>query len=197
MVGDGAWEVARQSHRTHQSAQIAAAALALVIDGGAGALTMAGIAEAAGVSRPTLYRYYRDLDAVLAGIADLVTTGDEALADLVGSQDDPGAAFATLAQAIAAEHDHRHLDVDALATLLPPDARAVLDAHTSHIQGLMVEVLRRGVADGTFVQEVDPDTDAPLLLGLLAAADPSDPSRAVALATRIIRQPATTEGAMP
>jgi len=146
---------------------------------------MAAVAREAGVSRQTLYRYYGDVDAVLVGIAELVAAHDEDFERLVAEQPDPGSQLDFVARTITgtghAEHSAR-----ALAALLPPEGRDVLSQHEARVHRLVGNVLRHGIDDGSFRNDLDPEADPPLIVGLLAAADPDQPERALALVQRLV-----------
>jgi AcrR family transcriptional regulator len=183
-MGDS-WTHARLQHRTDQGRAIAAAALGLLTERGAGALSMAAVAEAADVSRPTLYRYYGDIDAVLAGVADLVASHDDLVADAVGREPDPAARLDLLLGMVAGAVDHGTATT-ALRAALPPAAREVLSSHENRIRGLLAQTLADGGDSGAFRRDLSPEADARLILGLALAADPEDAHRAIALVHRLV-----------
>ncbi len=186
------WTHARLQHRSEQGQAIATAALGLLTDRGAGALSMAAIAEAASVSRPTLYRYYRDLDAVLAGIADLVASHDDLVEEATRGEPDPPARLDLLLGVVAGAVDHAAA-ATALRAALPPAAREVLVRHENRIRRLLVQTLTDGVDSGAFRRDLSPAADARLILGLVLAADPGDAPRAIALVHRLV-DPTPQEG---
>lgn len=59
------WDHAVDEHRSAQREAIGAAAWALARQHGPFAVTMSQVADAAGVSRPTLYKYFPDVEAML------------------------------------------------------------------------------------------------------------------------------------
>lgn len=179
------WRRARLGHRDHQAASIAASALELISQHGAPALTMAAIAKAADVSRQTLYRYYQDIDAVLVGIAQLVASYDEHFELLVAEEPNTRSQFDLIAGAAAGGGRHQH-SAAALAAVLPPEGRDILTQHETRAARLLGTVLRRGIEDGSFRDDLDPETDPALILGLLAAADPDEPGRALALTRQLV-----------
>ena len=179
------WEDTRGAHRGRQAASIAASALSLVTEHGASALSMAAIADVAEVSRQTLYRYYRDVDAVLVGIAELVTSHDEAFAELISEQPDPRSQLDLIASTASGD-DHGDQNAAALLAVLPPAGREVIAQHHARACDLLSDVLQSGIDDGSFRRDLRPSTDAPLLLGLLAAADPSKSERAISLIHQLV-----------
>lgn len=179
------WHQTRLAHRDHQAAAIAASALSLITEHGAPALTMAAIAKAADVSRQTLYRYYRDVDAVLVGVAELVAAHDEEFEQLVAREPNPRSQFDLIARTVAGAGHGEHTAA-ALVALLPPEGRDVLTRHQTRVHRLLSDVLGRGVDEGSFRTDVDLVTDPPLILGLLAAADADEAQRAILLAHRLV-----------
>lgn len=180
------WKQARLDHRIQQSEAIAGAALSLVFEHGASALTMAAIATAADISRQTLYRYYPDIDAVLVGIAELITSHDDDFESQVHEHSDPVSQLDVIVQTVAHAGGHDTSESAALRATLPPQARELLDRHEKRIIRILVNVLKTGIEDGVFRNDVDPSTDAPLILGLATAADPANPDRAIDLVHRMV-----------
>lgn len=179
------WKHTRLDHRTRQAASIAASALSLLIENGAPALTMAAIANHAEISRQTLYRYYQDVDAVLVGVAELVTSHDEAFAQLVGEQPDPNAQLDLIINT-ATSDDHANHDTGALLAVLPPAGREIVAQHEARSSDLLAKVLQNGIDRGSFRHDLRPETDAPLILGLLTAAKPSAAERAGSLVLQLV-----------
>lgn len=179
------WERTRHDHRIRQSDAIAGAALSLLLERGASALTMAAIANAADISRQTLYRYYPDVDAVLVGIAELIASHDDHLEIQVRAQPDPAAQLDALLRTVTDAGGHDNPEAATLATL-PPEAREVLARHEHRVTRLLIDVLQTGIDQGVVRADLEPSRDAPLILGLASAADPADRGRAIALVHRII-----------
>lgn len=180
------WERARLDHRAQQSEAIAGAALSLMLERGASALTMAAIATASGVSRQTLYRYYSDVDAVLVGVAEFIASQDHRFEADVLQHPDPAMQLDAIVRTVAHAGSHDTQDSAALRSSLPPKAREVLAQHQDRILQVLEGVLRAGINDGVFRADIEPSGDAPLILGLATAADPAGPERALALVHRIV-----------
>jgi AcrR family transcriptional regulator len=179
------WDRARLSHKDDQAASIAAAALSLIVDRGAPALTMAAVAGEAGISRQTLYRYFRDIEAVLIGLAELVAERDDDFEQVVVAQADAIAQLDAIARAVVG-HGPSDVRPDALRGLLTPAGRHILAEHQERSHRLIAFVLERGVIDGSFRSDLNPQTDAPLILGLLQAGEPDKPERAIALVHQLV-----------
>lgn len=179
------WDRTRLDHRSRQAASIAASAMALLTERGGPALTMAAIADQADVSRQTLYRYYKDVDAVLVGIAELVTSHDVDFARLVNEQPDPGSKLELIART-ATGGDHGEQTAASLLAVLPPAGREIVVGHQERARDLLAEVLQRGVDQGSFRDDLVPRTDAQLILGILGAAGPNSSERAIFLVRRLV-----------
>ncbi len=177
------WSEARLDHRNRQAANIAMGALSLLADDGGSALSMAAVANRAGISRQTLYRYYKDLDALLVGVAEAVASHDEEFEGLVRDLPDPSSQLELIARAVA---DHDEVDPASLTAIVPPEGREVLEQHMARVRQLVAEILGRGIESGIFDEGLDPDADARLILGLLAAAEPGEPERALHLLRKLV-----------
>lgn len=182
------WHQTRLDHRAKQSEVIASAALSLLLERGASALTMAAIASAAGISRQTLYRYYPDVDAVLVGIAESVASHDGSFEAHVRQHASPATQLDVIVGAVARAGGHHDGRAAALRATLPPQAREVLARHEERTVQLLETVLRAGIDIGVFRADLEPSTDAALILGLAAAADPHNPQRAIDLVHRMVDQ---------
>ncbi len=180
------WERARLDHRARQSEAIARAALALIVERGASALSMAAIATAADTSRQTLYRYYPDIDAVLVGVAEVIASHDDQFEAHVLEQSDPAARLDAVVRTLAHAGGHDDQETAALRAALPPRARDVLRRHEDRVVHVLADVLRTGIEGGVFRDDVEPSTDAPLILALAAAADPATTERVIALVHRLV-----------
>lgn len=128
-------------------------AAALFARSGYPATSMNQVAEACGLSKATLYHYYRDKDAMLVAIAEghvrkLQALVDDVLADALP----PERRLRTLIRRIVeeyagAQHAHRVLTED-VRFLAPDDRRRVLDIERQVVAGFAhaVAELRPGLA---------------------------------------------------
>ena len=169
------WEHARAVHRDRQATSIAECALALLLEHGLSAFTMARIADGAGISRQTLYRYYGDTDAVLTAIAALLAAHEDTLGCAIDDLPDPDAQLDFFASTVIGAHPERQ--AESLLAALPPAGRDILDQHRQRSREILAGVLRTGVEHGRFRSDLIPDVDAQLLLGMLGAAGSDDLER--------------------
>lgn len=85
----------KQTKRSRTRDQILIAAQDILVEQGAGALSIKSIAERAGLVHGSFYNYFRDTGALLDGLADLVlTTHAVAVAPVRAGQTDPVQLFA-------------------------------------------------------------------------------------------------------
>jgi len=117
--------------------------------------TLPAIAEAAGVGRTTLHRYFPDREALVAAtVADSVAAIEQAVQDAAVGDGPPVAAMRRLVAALVAVGDR--------LIFLFADPR-VLAAHGTEAPGAsrdndpVIELIERGQAEGVFDAGVDAD----------------------------------------
>jgi AcrR family transcriptional regulator len=178
-----------EDHRAHQREHILLVALDLLRERGMAALTMSAIAEQAGISRPTLYHYFPDVDAVLAAwvgreierslsvmLVESRAIPDplDRLAYLVATQ---ARTFANQSHRLSAEHFESEAG--------SPAVRREVEARMAPLRQLLADTVAEAAASGLLRAPVDAALAADLLLGLLGAvrrrlvAGTLDPDEAV------------------
>jgi TetR/AcrR family transcriptional regulator, mexCD-oprJ operon repressor len=133
------------------------------------ALTMAGIAGAAGVSRPTLYAHYKTLgDVVAAAVRRAVSDAADAIE---AAQPERGPADAALERVIAASW-HRLSDLEPLARAAAEHLSAE-HQHEAHapVMAPMRALVARGQKEGVFRTDVTVDWLVTAIYALIHAAD--------------------------
>jgi AcrR family transcriptional regulator len=166
----GAWDHTLSEHRQRQAEHIVAAAMGIIARDGVAALTMSAVAEEAGISRQTLYKYFPDVDAVLVGMTRLSEAVEWDLAERAERAEDATAGLLLFVEASLAAATAGHPSPAALASTLPPEARASLQAHVDRVESLVVRLMRRGLEDGSFRSDLDPELDGRLVYGMVMAA---------------------------
>ncbi len=133
-----------------RDAILAAAASVLARDRTA---TLPAIAEAAGVGRTTVHRYFPDRESLIAAtIQDSIRVISESIADAELDQDSPLDAMRRAVAAMVAVGDRLMFvfgDPRLLEGYAAPDKRVPADDP-------VIELIRRGQAEGVFDPEVSP-----------------------------------------
>lgn len=172
------WADARSSFKRDQRQAIATAAIELLVEQGSAELTMSTVAERAGISRQTLYRYFPDLASVLAASVEGLETADAQLRSWVREVADPREQLHRCVDAIIDASGEHGASMDELLTALPPQARDGIHAHQARTAALFEEILAELRDDASSYYSGDPSIDAPLILGLVAATTHSSRERA-------------------
>jgi AcrR family transcriptional regulator len=136
------WDHTVDAHRAAQRDAIAAAAWALAQERGPFAITMSQVADAAGVSRPTLYKYFPDVESMLtAHHRKHVEAHVAELAGIVNGPGEPGERLERLVVAYAeiCHHRARHgsAEIDRLV-----HSPFELDAAESQLVDLFARAIR-------------------------------------------------------
>jgi len=155
---------ASAAHRSDRTAAAILAAAAHVLSEQGNSSSMADVAEAAGVSRATLYRYYPHREALLSALAS------HALADAAARLADAGLERATVEEAIerivravAAVGDRYAVLVQEHVKFDQAEAERLLGAP-------MRAVFERGIESGLVRQDLSIDVLLELFGGALMAA---------------------------
>lgn len=171
------WTDTIETHRrTVRDATIDATA-ALVAEHGLRGVTMSQIAETTGIGRATLYKYFRDVEAILLAWHEREVGGHlEQLARARDGAADTRARLEAVLEAYAQiTHESRgHHDTE-LAALLHRDEQVARAEH--HLRGMMRQLLADAAVTGDVRDDIAPDELASYCLHALAAAG-SLPSKA-------------------
>lgn len=192
------------AHRGEVRARVFTALREQLYERGFDAVTLSGIAAAAGVGRTSIYNHFPDRQALLVAFVEheaarYVTDLDDGLA-AAGSPTERLTVFARMQLQRLAEF---HLPPgQALAGALDPSAYRRIAAHADPITGRLVEIVSDGVGTG----EMAADGDITVLVAMVAAAlsarrivdVPEDEVAAsIESAVRVVRRmvlPATDKG---
>ena len=143
------WESTIEAHRREVRQAILDTAAALVADRGLRSVTMSEIAEATGIGRATLYKYFPDVEAILhAWHERQITAHVDHLAEAADGKASPWERLRSVLEAYAlmAYRSRRHRDTE-LAALLHQDHRTGRAERRVRdlIRGLIVEGVKAGV----------------------------------------------------
>ncbi len=164
------WNDTIQAHRAAVRDAILDTTAALVAEHGLFSVTMSQIAEATGIGRATLYKYFPDVEAILFAWHERQVTGH--LDQLAAIRDRPGGARERLeavleAYALIIHETHGHHDPE-LAAFLHRDEQVANAQQQLH--GLIRDLLTEAAATGELRDDVAPEELASYCLHALAAA---------------------------
>lgn len=156
--------------RTRTLHSILGAAMRIVEEEGIAGLSMSNLALRAGVSRQTLYNYFPDIDAVLAGLVELGDGGAAELSDALSAEPDPRASLQLFVATVVTSIASGHPSPVALTAALPTSQREAIAAHQERSEELLCDILRRGRDLGVFRADVDPALDGRIVYRAAFAA---------------------------
>jgi AcrR family transcriptional regulator len=161
------WDETIETHRHAVRDATLDATEALVTESGLTAVTMSRIAERTGIGRATLYRYFPDVESVLAEWHERhVSTHLEQLAEIRAGSGDPSQRLAAvLGQYASNLYEQRGSEIAALLHRGEHVARA---RHRLH--GFIRDLISEGADAGTLRDDVAPDELASYCLHALTAA---------------------------
>jgi AcrR family transcriptional regulator len=164
------WNDTIQAHRAAVRDAILDTTAVLVAEHGLYSVTMSQIAEATGIGRATLYKYFPDVEAILLAWHERQVTGH--LDQLAAIRDQPGGARERLeavleAYALIIHETHGHHDTE-LAAFLHRDEQVANAQQQLH--GLIRDLLTEAAATGELRADVAPEELASYCLHALAAA---------------------------
>ncbi|MEU4251224.1 TetR/AcrR family transcriptional regulator [Amycolatopsis sp. NPDC026612] len=157
-----------EAHRREVRTRVFEVLRAQLYERGFDAITLAGVASAAGVGRTALYNHFPDKESLLvAFVEDEATRYVTRLTDAVEARADPVdqlATFVRLQLRVLAEY---HLPPGtALASALAPSAYRRISAHADPITDRLRAILAGGVDLGRWPAE-DPDVLIPMITAAL------------------------------
>ena len=182
------WAESVESHREQVRALVFGAVEELVATRGPLSVTMSQLAEATGIGRATLYKYFGDIEEVLTAWHHRhVAAHLAALQDLA---DRPGEPDARLRAVLAgygriSRHGRQH-GADALVAALHHEDR--MASHQQRLQELFADLLRSAAAVGGVRSDVPYDELARYCLHALSAAADTTSDAAMDRLVRVVLQ---------
>jgi AcrR family transcriptional regulator len=177
------WSETIESHRRAVHDATLDATAALVAEHGLLSVTMSKIAEATGIGRATLYKYFPDVQAILFAWHERQVAGHlEHLAEVRDRADGAKARLEAVLEAYALmslQHD-----TGELAALLHQGAH-VTRAH-EHLREFVRDLVAEGVAVGDIRDDVAPEELAAYCLHALSAAASLPSADAVRRLVRVV-----------
>ncbi len=172
--------------------RIIEAALTLIASEGMSQVSMAKIAQTAGVARQTLYNHYADIPAIITDVVHHHNT--QAIAQLdqaMSVVDGPADAIRQLIRHVVAANAHAGHAPDVMGAL-PASAREALSSFDDAVERHLAAALEAGVASGEFRSDINVALDSVIIRHGIAgvvdvvAANPEAGPRVVADAVRTL-----------
>jgi AcrR family transcriptional regulator len=153
------------ANREFRRQQLIAAAMELAIAGGAGSITVAAVAQKAGLARSSIYEYFASsADLVAELVLEELDYYTRRLANAIGEATDPYEKIELwIAESLSYVADGRHMLVKSLNTISTPDSRKeeIAIGHRQMLAPLRQSLVETGISDahgaGAFLASV---TDA-------------------------------------
>jgi AcrR family transcriptional regulator len=171
------WNETIEAHRREVREAILDATAALVAEHGLRSVTMSQIAEATGIGRATLYKYFSDVEAILLAWHGRQIRGHlEYLAEVRDQAGDPGERLEAVleAYAVISHESHGHHNRELAASLHRNEQVARAE---QQLRKMIRDLLAEGAASGDLRDDVASDELAIYCLHALTAAS-SLPSKA-------------------
>ena len=161
------WSATIEAHRREVYDAILNATASLLAEHGVRAVTMSRIADAAGIGRATLYKYFSGVDAILAAWHEReVRAHLERLAEIAGRAGDPWRRLEVVLETFALiGYEHHGTELAALVDRGEHVARA-----GQHLVAVIRNLLVEAVETGDVRRDVAPDELASYCFHALAAA---------------------------
>jgi AcrR family transcriptional regulator len=164
------WDSTIEAHRAAVRDAALDAVAALVAEHGLRSVTMSQVAEKAGVGRATLYKYFPDVESILAAWHSRQIAGHlEYLAAARDRASGPAERLEAVLDAYAriSRESRSHHDTD-LAALLHRDGQVGLAER--QVRDMIADVLREAAKTGTIRDDTGPEELATYCLHALTAA---------------------------
>lgn len=165
------WSDSVAAHKARYRRRIVDAAVDLAGEEGVAGLTMAGLAQRAGIGRATLYKYFADVEHVLlAHVEDEVERYARNLTDVLAEHDDPVDrlhAYVETMLGYFASQGHRSGSAPFAAGGLSPAVEATLLRHLDTLHQPLEAILADGVRAGALRADLDVGLHAGLVFAVL------------------------------
>jgi AcrR family transcriptional regulator len=164
------WNATIEAHRRTVRDAILDTTVALAAEHGLRSVTMSQIAEATGIGRATLYKYFPDVEAILLAWHEHQVTDHLArLAEIRDQAGDAGARLEAVLEAYALiQHELRLAHATELAVFLHRDEHVV--RAQQHLRDFLRDLLSEGAETGHVRDDVAPEELAGYCLHALSAA---------------------------
>jgi AcrR family transcriptional regulator len=160
--------------------RIAEAALKLISEQGLSGVTMSAVAREARVARQTLYNYYPDVESIVTAVIEQhERLGFDQVRRLLDGHEGAAAKLEQLIRHSVTMGAHGHA-LASLESSLSPGAQEELRTHRNRTKKMVKEILKEGVAEGVFRQDLDPELDAASIREILVSVGDAEKAPDVA-----------------
>ena len=164
------WDDAVAGHRLSTRSRLITATVSLLAEHGMAGTTMTAIADRAGVSRPTLYKHFPDVDHIIAALArQEFAAFREELDALI----DPGWSGVDKLDALIRAHlryfasEPDRIGEGSFEAGMSPVVREAVESELVDHHARIVDVITEGIGDGSFDPDLDPALTAELIQHVL------------------------------
>ncbi len=161
------WDSALSGFRDQQRSRMLDAVERLLDQHPDEELTIKAIADEAGVTRPTVYKYFPDLDHIVAGTAARWLSNTESeVARRLSTEPEPGRRLRTLLSTTMERLRGTRIGGAASGTI-SADAAPIVLAEIERIRLHVEQILADGLADRSFRSDLDPESDSGIVMIML------------------------------
>ena len=157
-------------HKTRQIARIIEATLNLIHSDGISRLSFSNIAEAAGVTRQTVYNYFPDVEAIIAQALDAHSEAmEQHLLEIIQTANGTREKLQAFAQfqISTASPEHNNISLEAG---LSAKVRARLAGHKNAVKTALEGAVAQGIKNKELPKNLDPALASELVWGLVQGA---------------------------
>ena len=128
---------------------------------------MSAVAREAHVARQTLYNHFPDVESIVTAVIEQhERLGFDQVRRLLDGHEGAAAKLEQLIRHAVTMGAHHHA-LTALEGSLSPRAQEELRTHRNRTEGIVVEILEEGIAEGVFRKDLDPEVDAAFIREIL------------------------------
>jgi AcrR family transcriptional regulator len=162
------WQEQLADARTGLRHAIQEAAVRLVGEHGMPNVSMSAVAEAAGVSRQTLYNHYPDLESIVLEAARTeIDLAQKIITDVVDTAPDAAVALDTYVRGTLSSPTRNEIVISGAG--MSPEREAEILEMLEPIHQNLRKILRRGVDEGSFRADVVPEDVSEVLFHMIGS----------------------------
>lgn len=162
------WQQQLADARTGLRNAIRDAAIRLIAEKGMPNVSMSAVAQAAGVSRQTLYNHYTDIEAIVLDAAGTeIGKASGIIGKVISESPDAQSALDTYVRGTLAAPSYQETTLSGAG--LSPDAEGQILEMLEPVHLHLRAILERGVAEGSFRGDLDPADVSEILFHMIGS----------------------------